>query len=414
MGDFETALVRVRQGSGPVETVEGAIRDGAFEIVRPLTADISTIAFHVELLGPSARHFGAPPPFTLAESGGYVAVSVGAPSTCAPLADVPLVAGRTDAAVVRLGSFAVVAGGYGSGTDASSAEFLDLLRVSGGELPDLPRSGSARGAALDARRAVLVFDEGGVLLDLAGPSVRTLALPSGVSSRSAVLSLDAGGAVLVGGGSEEAPSDQVVWIASDGTIRTTRLAVPRWDPAAVARDGEVWVAGGSAPGRLIVETIRPDAPEGTVVADVEELGDRSGAVALVHPRDRAFFLLGGRTADGSPRGDTVLVACASTPCVLSPGPLWEEPRTEVTATRLSVGTLLVGGRSAAGSSTRIERVAFRDETPAIEEFARLSFPRRAAGAFVLESGVLYVVGGFDGEAAREDVELCLPAALEGP
>lgn len=402
--------IRVRQGDRAPEEVAGEV-GASFDVRFPIVDFLSPVRAEVTLRGPGVTLHGAPPTFLVAETVGLLRIPVGAPGTCEVLAGATLEHERAEAAASRLGTFALVVGGEARDGPAPDAEFLDLLSlgVSPGRV-ELDPIGPARAAAFSGSRVVVLSRDGApVAVDLADADSRVapLSLHDRAGDGSSVLSLGDRGAVVVGGGSAEAPSDGVSWIRVDGEVVSSTLAVARHRPALVELEGSVLVAGGAAEGEPAAERL-PFRGSGEAIAAVAD-APRFGAHAF--GRD-PVVVVGGLDPDGAPRADTLVLRGCPADCRAAPGPTWETPRTLVSAVVTPDGGWLVGGEDADGPSAVVTRVT-TDGAPALVEGLELSAPRAAPAALSIQAGLVYVVGGRDAAGPRRDVEVCFPETLAG-
>jgi len=422
-GDVNHVRIDVRQGGGTVRTLESDVGDGGdFDLRQAVDDTGAPLSIRVELTGPERPLLGAPPPFAAVETvnlGQLVRIPVGPSGACMRLADIELAAGERSAGVARLGSFALVVGGIEAEGPSGRAGYLDLLAPGSGTFDDLSDSlGATQAVAMSDDVALVVSDSGAPLrYDLSVESMRRmpLELHDGAGGASAVASRSAGGAAVVGGAAADGePVDGVSWVGADGSVATTHLATPRANPAIAPLGSDaLLVAGGMAEGEPLVELAQPGEPTGEVVLEAPDHGVRDGGYLVVDAVSDRAMLLGGSDGSGAVRADTLrLDGCSSGSCEASGGPAWPEARAGVAVVAdPEGGAWLVGG---AGPSSRVERVRWSDGTPGIALATTLAAGRDGAGAFLLRSGVLWVVAGQGAGGPRRDVELCFPDELRAP
>jgi hypothetical protein len=439
-GGLERVVIRVREtppGAAPREVVvlEGdATTDFALDYTLLSTA--SRIDVGVDLTGPAARLIGAAAPFVPDETDGAVDVLVGPPASCALRAGVTLAAPRGSAYAARLGSYALVAGGIATGSDAATrVELVDLL----GARPTVSDPLAIGGAPFDAADvAVVALSSRAALLlardrdeamryDLdAGAAARSTAVLVHVGARGGTLASRAtftvanGGAAIVGGVDVAgAPLADITWIAADGSTTHGSLAVPRRAPAVLALDdGTLLVAGGAElAGAPLLERIAEGAASAPL-ASTDDDGIRRGAALVAVPAAGAAFLLGGVDATGAPRTDVRIFDACPGACTLVEDAELAALLPDATLASLPIGgALLAGGRDLSGAPTGAAWfVTLAPTAPRLSVVARLPLAAGRAGsaALVLPSGLVWLFAGSDASGPRDDVEVCFPDVVATP
>lgn len=389
-GGFDSLRINVEQaGQEPTEVRINVGEMGAFgHSVALFSAGIET-RVRVRFEGEGSQLIGAAPPFVPLASGGTLRIVAGEPNTCLTLDDARLEIARQDAALVQVGTFGVVAGGLGP--DArDEVDFVDLLRLFGGTLEDLPVAGPARGAAFGPSDAVFATTDGVFRYALGVQSDRSTSLDVhvGAGALSSVAERE-GGTVVAGGNS----SSGVTWLAVDGTQSRSELVTPRQRPALFDLGDSFLVAGGNTEGP-VAERIASSQAMGMPIEGARE--SRQGGVLVAAGSDIVWL---GSDADGSFSETFVFRDCPGA-CRFEAGPAWQG----------ASPTPAVAGQRVLGASQ-----VFRVEADAslIAE-GTLAAPREGAGLFELDGGIVLVAGGSRDGIPTRDVEVCFPESLANP
>lgn len=400
--DAEALSITVQQAPTEPRTFEFAVVDGVFDAgVFIESISVSTKA-RIALTGPTTQLIGAPPPFVPAETLGTMTIVVGEPSTCGRLEGPRLATGRANLGASLFETFAFIAGGS---ENDPQVEFFDLLRQELGVFEvDLDQLGSAQVAAIaDGQSLVVSMEAAPFIFNLADDDNRIVpvTLHDGAGPASALVTVVGQGTYVIGGDDGGAATSSVSVVDADGGVVERTLSVVR-EGAAVAGFGEhVLVVGGDATGSA--ELLSPTG-ETTPIEGFTD-GVRSFGLLIANLAGDEALLIGGLDATDELRSDTVLFTGCPQSCVASVGPSWTESRAGTVTT---VGSqLLIGGEG----SRLVQEVRFTDGAVSIASVGELTVARSRAAATLLESGVLIVIGGHDGVAARDDIEICFPAEL---
>ncbi len=406
-------LITLEQEGLFTEDFDFSVVEGQFEAGVQFVSLAATTRMRVELRqaeagGVGLRLLSAPPPFTAAESLGFVRLVAARSASCARVTLVRLETPRANFAMLPSGTFSTSFGGSSSTLSTDQVEWLDMLQWKKGLFTGVAfsRLGPTRGALIDETKAlVLPNDAAPFIFDLNNPSEGGLpvTLHPGAGPASALLSVPGRGAMVVGGEIDGTPVAQVSLVASDGEVSLLSLNQARAGAVATALGQNVLVVGGNDVGSA--ELLKDAQTTGIAVTSLAD-GVRQDAL-LVGDTQSMALLLGGTGENGALRQDTVVFhGCSDEDgCESGPGPSWATARTGVLHPAGS--TLLVGG----AGSTLIEEVFWTQKFALIGPFARLSSPRAGAAGVVLESGALIVAGGDDGVASRSDFEFCVPTEL---
>jgi hypothetical protein len=423
--------VRVRHAGSVIDCADGAceaeVRDGTYELSLPIASFDGRTALQVELSGEGdARWIGASPAFVPFGEGvdvvGGVYVVVGRPDRCETLSlngvvtESPprLAPARARAAAVRRRNLVLLAGGEDfAGDPDDHVERLDQLLFDVDPLGTWERPfeiGPARGVALSEDVSLVVGSRAlRFVLDSFGPPLGEELELAGASVGSALVSLGASGAAVVGGPG----SSTIHWIGIDGALRgSTSLTTVRSVPAAARMSGGVLVVGGQETGAL-AEWVRALEPaEALELAGTPlPLGARGGEL-LPSPDGRDALWIG-FTVDGVPSADTFVFRGCPGACVVEPGPRWAAPRNDYAPAVTDAGALwLVGGRSAEAISALTDVVTWRSGAPLLTPGPVLVEPRADATAVEHASGVVLVMGGRTDAALLDTVEACFPSELD--
>lgn len=298
--------------------------------------------------------------------------------------------------------------GTSGSAPSQSAEFYDLLTHEAVEAAPFPRA--ARSLVSLSDRALLVGDDGATWIDFEGQTSAGAALPQGLVSFADL----AGGAsvlapadtvFLVGATRDDAPTDAVLEVAADGSVRAHRLTAPRQGASAawVAGVGLV-VAGGSdsAPGIEVLIEGGAKFEARAFAADAT----RGAALVVTGGGGSEVALLGG-LRDGAPAATRLLDAACTTACTATALDALALPAlTRAQAYALGAGRLLAVGDDAESGLARSLSVDLGSGT--VTELA-LREPRRGATLLAAPDATLVVMGGVhaDGSPALT-IERFLP------
>lgn len=406
-------LITLEQEGLFTEDFAFPVIDGQFDAGVQFVSFAATTRMRVELRqagagGVGLRLLSAPPPFSAAESLGFVRLVAARSTSCERVTFVRLETPRAFFAMLPSGTFATSFGGSSSTLPTDQVELLDMLQWKKGLVSDVAFSplGPTRAALIDETKALVVpNDASAFIFDLnkPGDGAIPVTLHPGSGPASALLSVPGRGAMVVGGEIDGTAVAQVSLVSSDGTVSALSLDAPRAGPVATALGQNVLVVGGDSLGSA--ELLEDGQTTGIPVTSLTD-GVRQDAL-LVGDTQSMALLLGGTDANGALRRDTVVFnGCSDdSGCQSASGPSWATARSGVLNPAGS--TLLVGGED----STLVEEVFWSRGTALIGPFSNLSFPRAGAAGVVLESGALIVAGGDDGVGSRSDFEFCVPSEL---
>lgn len=403
--DATTLRIGIQEGELAAQEYEYPITDGDFEALLEFGAFTRPTRIRVEIAGATTELLSASPAFIPSASAGLLRLVTAAPSSCERVTFDLLEAPRAFFAMVRSGTFALIAGGTGSSNE--QIEFLDLLewesRLFAEDL-SVTDLGETRAASIDeAEILVLPSNASAFIFNMLDPSRRIAPafLHRGAGPRSALVSVPGVGAMVIGGESGGEAQSEVSLVAPGGEVTFLQLSKPRSGAAATALGADVLVVGGDPQGDA--ELLLDGSPTGQPLAGVLD-GVREGGLLVGDGESRAL-LLGGSDAGDAVRQDTVRFDACPRACASGAGPLWTRARLGVLQPADSA--LLVGGES----SSLVEEVLWEDGNVGIEALLQMQFPRAGAGGLVLESGAFIVAGGEDGVSIRDDFEFCVPDAL---
>ncbi|MGB5366225.1 MAG: hypothetical protein WBM75_06720 [Polyangiales bacterium] len=406
-GTDATALrIGIQEGELPAQAYEYPITDGDFEALLEFGVFTRPTRIRVEIAGETTDLLSASPAFVPTASAGLLRVVAAAPSSCERVTFNLLEAPRAFFAMVRSGTFALIAGGTAPSDE--QIEFFDLLEWESRlftedlSVTDLAET---RAASIDeAEILVLPSNAEPFIFNMLDPSRRIarVDLHIGAGPRSALVSVPGVGAMVIGGELGGEAQSEVSLVAPGGEVTSLQLSTPRSGPAATALGADVLVVGGNPEGDA--ELLLDGSATGQPVAGVMD-GVREGAL-LVSDGDSRALLVGGVDAGDAVRQDSVRFDACPSSCASGAGPQWTTARLGVLQPANSA--LLVGGES----SSMVEEVRWDDENVEIQPLLQMEFPRAGAGGLVLESGAFIVAGGDDGVSIRDDFEFCVPAALQ--
>ena len=404
--DATTLRIGIQEGDLPAQEYAYPITDGDFEALLEFSAFTRPTRIRVEITGATTELSSASPEFVPTASAGLLRVVTAAPSSCERVTFNLLEAPRAFFAMVRSGTFALVAGGTGASDE--QIEFFDLLEwesrlfTEDFSVADL---GETRAVSIDEAEILVVpsnttpfiFN----MLD-ASRRIAPVFLHNGAGPRSALVSVPGVGAMVIGGEVDGEARSEVSLVTAGGELTSLQLSKPRSGPAATALGADVLVVGGDAEGDA--ELLLDGSPTGQPVAGVMD-GIREGGLLVGDGESRAL-LIGGTDAGDTVRQDSLRFDACSSACASAAGPQWTTARLGVLQPADSA--LLVGGER----SSMVEEVRWNDGIVEIQPLLQMEFPRAGAGALVLESGAFIVAGGDDGVSIRDDFEFCVPAALK--
>ena len=417
--------VLVAQDGQPTRDQGVDLVAGSFTLDVTIASYVLPTRLGVELVRDGVTSIGAVPSFA-AIGFPFVRVPVLPRGTCAVVGTQRLATPRAGAALVSADAIALVVGGLdGSSSPAATGErFTPQLLTSGrGSIPSLTSTlavGRARAARLAATDDVLVLASGrSFFLDLTSgvgaPS--DAALHDGAGERSALVALAGNGLAVVGGSQGAAGAPAVSWIALDRTLSQSTLPEARRDATASAWGNAegVLVAGGNALGASTFLFVPAAAAQRE---DVEAFGPEAeptralaGGALVRSPDGTAALYVGALDDRGEVTDETFVVTGCPSRCAVSPGPRWPRPRTRFAFAQTATAGWIVGGRDEEGPVSDVDRVTWSGSTPSFTASA-LAAPREDASVAPFAGGLVLVVGGRDGERAREDFELCAPEALD--
>jgi len=406
-GTDATALrIGIQEGELPAQEYAYPITDGDFEALLEFGVFTRPTRIRVEMTGETTELLSASPAFVPTASAGLLRVVAAAPSSCERVTFNLLEAPRAFFAMVRSGTFALIAGG--TGLSDEQIEFFDLLEwESRLFMEDFSVSvlGATRAVSIDESEILVVSSNTTpFIFNMLDPSRRIapVFLHNGAGPRSALVSVPGVGAMVIGGELRGEAQSEASLVVPGGDATRLQLSSPRSGPAATALGADVLVVGGNAEGDA--ELLLDGNPTGQPIAGVMD-GVREGGLLVGDGESRAL-LLGGTDAEDTVRQDSLRFDGCPSPCASGVGPQWTTARLGVLNPADSA--LLVGGES----SSAVEEVRWNDGDVEIQALLQMEFPRAGAGALVLESGAFIVAGGDDGVSIRDDFEFCVPAALQ--
>ena len=404
--DATTLRIGIQEGELPAQEYEYPITDGDFDALLEFGAFTRPTRIRVEIAGATTELLSASPAFVPSASAGLLRLVTAAPSSCERVTFDLLEAPRAFFAMVRSGTFALIAGG--TGPSDPQIEFFDLLEWESRLFTeDLSVSdlGETRAVSIDEAEILVVSSNAApFIFDMLDPSRRIapVVLHSGAGSRSALVSVPGVGAMVIGGESGGEAQSEVSLVAPGGEVTSLQLSKPRSGPAATVLGADVLVVGGDDEGDA--ELLLDGAATGQPVAGVMD-GVREGGLLVGDGESRAL-LLGGTDAGGAVRQDSLRFDGCPSVCAAAPGPPWTTAR--LGALQPADSALLVGGES----SSMVEEVLWNEANVEIRPLLEMEVPRAGAGGLVLESGAFIVAGGDDGVSIREDFEFCVPSTLQ--
>ena len=406
-GTDATALrIGIQEGELPAQAYEYPITDGDFEALLEFGVFTRPTRIRVEIAGETTDLLSASPAFVPTASAGLLRVVAAAPSSCERVTFNLLEAPRAFFAMVRSGTFALVAGGTGASDE--QIEFFDLLEWESRLFTEdfsVAELGETRAVSIDEAEILVVPSKTTPfifnMLD-ASRRIAPVFLHNGAGPRSALVSVPGVGAMVIGGEVDGEARSEVSLVAPGGELTSLQLSKPRSGSAATALGADVLVVGGDAEGDA--ELLLDGSPTGQPVAGVMD-GIREGGLLVGDGESRAL-LVGGTDAGDTVRQDSLRFDACPSSCASGAGPQWTTARLGVLQPANSA--LLVGGES----SSMVEEVRWNDENVEIQPLLQMEFPRAGAGGLVLESGAFIVAGGDDGVSIRDDFEFCVPAALQ--
>lgn len=413
--DADTLSIAIQEGELEPRSFTFPIVDGSFDASIEFQSFVSPTRLRAELTGASTTLLSAPPVFVPINSENFVRLVTAAPSSCEPVSFNVMEAPRAHFGMALSGSFSLLAGG--TSVAETELEFLDALQwfsntntldPVNADLQERGPLGDTRVASINETQIlVLPSGSGAFFFDMAVADpenrITDVRLHTGAGPRSALVSLPAMGAMVIGGEADGEPQSAVTLVGDDGELTPLELSTPRAGATAAAMGTSVLVVGGNELGDA--EMLVDGASIGIPVASLMD-AVREGGVLVGDGSTRAL-LVGGVDGDGALRRDTVdFEACSSVDsCAASPGPDWATARLEAILPERS--TLLIGGTD----SKLVEEVRWLDDAVDIAPLLELEGARASAGAIVLESGAFIVGGGEDGGVALDDFEYCVPAEL---
>jgi hypothetical protein len=404
--DATTLRIGIQEGDLPAQDYQYPIIDGDFEALLEFGAFTRPTRIRVEITGATTALSSASPEFVPTESAGLLRVVTAAPSSCERVTFDLLEAPRAFFAMVRSGTFALVAGGTGASDE--QIEFFDLLEWESRLFTEdfsVAELGETRAASIDeAEILVLPSNADPFIFNMLDASRRIVpvVLHGGAGPRSALVSVPGVGAMVIGGEVGGEAQSEASLVAPGGDVTLLQLSRPRSGPAATALGADVLVVGGNVEGDA--ELLLDGNTTGQPIAAVMD-GVREGGLLVGDGGSRAL-LLGGVGAGDAVRQDSVRFDACPSPCTSAAGPQWTTARLGVLQPVNSA--LLVGGES----SSLVEEVRWTDGSVEIRPLLQMQFPRARAGGLALESGAFIVAGGDDGVSIRDDFEFCVPAALQ--
>ncbi|MBT8470402.1 MAG: hypothetical protein KJN97_16775 [Deltaproteobacteria bacterium] len=406
-GTDATALrIGIQEGELPAQEYAYPITDGDFQALLEFDLFTRPTRIRVEMTGETTELVSASPTFIPTASAGLLRVVAAAPSSCERVTFNLLEAPRAFFAMVRSGTFALVAGGTGPSDE--QLEFFDLLEWESRLFVEdfsVSELGATRAVSIDEAEILVVSDNTSpFIFNMLDPDRRIapVFLHNGAGPRSALVSVPGVGAMVIGGELGGEGQSGVSLVAPGGDVTPLELSTPRSGPAATALGADVLVVGGNAEGDA--ELLLDGSPTGQPIAGFMD-GVREGGL-LVGDGDSRALLLGGVGAGDAVRQDSVRFDACPSPCASSAGPQWTTARLGVLLPANSA--LLVGGES----SSMVEEVRWTDGSVEIQPILQMQFPRAGAGGLALESGAFIVAGGDDGVSIRDDFEFCVPSALQ--
>ncbi|MEM7139005.1 MAG: hypothetical protein AAF500_20695 [Myxococcota bacterium] len=403
--DATTLRIEVQEGEATPRSEDFPINDGAFDAILEFESFVSPTRIRIAILGDATDLVTAPPEFVPSISGGLMRVVTTEPASCVRIGFDQMEAARERFAMVRSGTFALLAGG----TEASSeqVEFFDALQWEArlfAEDFSLSTLGPTRAASIDeVQILVLPDDASAFVFNMSDPlnRVTPVVLHPGAGPASAIISVPGVGAMVIGGeiGGEAQPNVSVV--NPDGGITARTLSTPRAGPAAAVLGSDVLIVGGNDVGDA--EIIRDGSATGQPVGSLAD-GIRDDGLLVTDGESRAL-LMGGADEQGVVRQDTVRLDGCTSDCEAVAGPEWVSARLE--ALQPVDSALVVGGTD----SQSVEEVQWSGAAVAIVSLVNLVVPRANPAGIVYESGAFVVAGGSDGVNSRNDFEFCIPSAL---
>ena len=412
--DADTLSIAIQEGELEPRSFTFPIVNESFDAAIEFQSFVSPTLLRALLTGASTTLLSAPPVFVPENSGDFVRLVAAAPSSCESISFNLMEAPRARFGMALSGSFALLVGG--TSVAETESEFLDVLQWFSNtntldranvELEMRGSLGDTRVASIDETQIlVLPSDTPAFVFDMADQEdrIKDVRLHIGAGVRSAIVSVPAVGAMVIGGAVDGVAQSAVTLVGRDGGLTALQLSTPRSGPAATALGADVLVVGGNEAGDA--ELLVGGQSTGEPVTSLSD-GVREGG-ALVGDGSSRALLVGGVDEIGALRQDTVeFEACSDIDtCDASPGRAWTTARLDVALAENS--TLLIGGTD----SALIEEVRWSQGIVAIAPFAELNVARAAPSAVVLESGAFIVGGGSDGGVRLDDFEFCVPAALE--
>jgi hypothetical protein len=275
---------------------------------------------------------------------------------------------------------------------AQSTEFYDLLTHKAVTAAPFPRV--ARTLVSQPTRALLIGDDGATWVDFESQATSVAALPDGLVSfaelaNGSTVLAPADTVFVVGAARAEAPSDAVLEVASDGSVRLHRLTAPRQGAAAAWVTGVgLVVAGGSdsAPG---LEVLREGGAH--FEARAFSADPTTGAALVLTGGGGTEVVLVGGLRNGETAGARVLDAACTTACAANIIDGLDLPALgRAQAYAIGAGRLLVVGNDAASGLVRSFTLDL-GQSAAVE--LALREPRRGATLVAAPDATLVVMGG---------------------
>jgi len=305
-------------------------------------------------------------------------------------------------------AYLLVAGGEATDSAGVAIDVYDManwvVAPKQSWLPRAPKSWAVAGSSL-----LVIDDAGAIWVDLPTGESSAATLPSGLDFADLV-----GGDVIVGAKNERyivgatrrsgAPSDRVLRLDTDGTLRALTLNTARLGAAAANLDGQIVIAGGSDTGAG-AEVLNADQ---TAFKELPLAADATQGAALSKLTSDTAILVGGTDPSSGARSPirTLDLTCADS---CSPTPLAQVDFDfdRARAFYLSDNRLLVAGESSDGQShafTLDKTIGFELTEQALRN------PRSEASVVTAPNGQIGLIGGSslsDGTPAT-NLELFFP------